>query len=202
MKWLRKGTMCLVTMLLAACMCFSGAFTSVTKAYTEEEKAQAKAWLSAHGYAPTREGAEAAYQDYLDGKFDEEFGINRGSNDSENIGDADGGSSSSGSKSDSDSSGSDGSESEKNDVASTTEEGTTATDQKEKTDQTKNDKTEEKTKTSGSINGEKEETTEAKTAKQSEQKIKSSMIPIVAAGAVLVVVVLGCVGLIWKRRRE
>lgn len=41
--------------------------------YTQEEKEQAKAWLSAHGYAPTREGAAQAYQDYLNGKFDEEL---------------------------------------------------------------------------------------------------------------------------------
>lgn len=40
--------------------------------YTEEEKAQAKAWLSAHGYPPTRAGAAQAYQDYLDGKFDDD----------------------------------------------------------------------------------------------------------------------------------
>ncbi len=37
---------------------------------TPEQKAQIKAWLSAHGYPPTRAGAEAAYQDYLAGKFD------------------------------------------------------------------------------------------------------------------------------------
>ena len=46
-------------------------------AYTEEEKAQAKAWLSAHGYSPDAGGASAAYQDYLNGKFDEELGITR-----------------------------------------------------------------------------------------------------------------------------
>lgn len=40
-----------------------------TYAYTEEEKQQAKAWLSAHGYAPTRAGAQQAYQDYKDGKL-------------------------------------------------------------------------------------------------------------------------------------
>lgn len=45
------------------------------KAYTEEEKAQAKAWLSAHGYSPDRAGANQAYQDYLNGKFDEEIGV-------------------------------------------------------------------------------------------------------------------------------
>jgi len=43
-------------------------------AYTEEEKQQAKAWLSAHGYSPDMGGANQAYQDYLDGKFDEELG--------------------------------------------------------------------------------------------------------------------------------
>ncbi|MCM1157412.1 MAG: hypothetical protein NC300_04195 [Bacteroidales bacterium] len=46
-----------------------------SRAYTEEEKAQAKAWLSAHGYSPDAGGASQAYQDYLDGKFDEELGI-------------------------------------------------------------------------------------------------------------------------------
>lgn len=44
-------------------------------AYTEEEIAQAKAWLSAHGYSPDAGGASQAYQDYLNGKFDEELGI-------------------------------------------------------------------------------------------------------------------------------
>lgn len=41
-----------------------------TYAYTEEQKQQAKSWLSAHGYPPTRAGAEQAYQDYMDGKID------------------------------------------------------------------------------------------------------------------------------------
>ena len=40
--------------------------------YSEEEKEAAKAWLSAHGYPPTRAGAEMAYQDYLNGKFDDD----------------------------------------------------------------------------------------------------------------------------------
>lgn len=40
-----------------------------TYAYTEEEKQQAKDWLSAHGYAPTRSGAQQAYQDYKSGKL-------------------------------------------------------------------------------------------------------------------------------------
>ena len=42
----------------------------VTYAYTDEEKQQAKSWLSSHGYPPTRAGAEQAYQDYMDGKID------------------------------------------------------------------------------------------------------------------------------------
>lgn len=46
----------------------------ISNAYTEEEKQQAKAWLSAHGYSPDMSGANQAYQDYLNGKFDEELG--------------------------------------------------------------------------------------------------------------------------------
>ena len=38
--------------------------------YTPEQIAAAKAWLSSHGYAPTRAGGNQAYQDYLDGKLD------------------------------------------------------------------------------------------------------------------------------------
>lgn len=45
----------------------SGASSS---GYTPEQIAAAKAWLSSHGYAPTRAGASQAYQDYLDGKLD------------------------------------------------------------------------------------------------------------------------------------
>ena len=48
-----------------------------TREYTEEEKAQAKAWLSAHGYPPTRAGAQMAYQDYLNGKFDNDPEVQR-----------------------------------------------------------------------------------------------------------------------------
>lgn len=54
-------------------LCFSVGTRSY--AYTEEEKQQAKAWLSAHGYSPDMNGANQAYQDYLNGKFDEELGI-------------------------------------------------------------------------------------------------------------------------------
>ena len=52
-------------------------FSLNTRAYTEEQKQQAKAWLSAHGYSPDSSGAAAAYHDYLNGKFDEELGITR-----------------------------------------------------------------------------------------------------------------------------
>lgn len=50
-------------------------FSFTSNAYTEEEKQQAKAWLSAHGYSPDMGGASQAYQDYLNGKFDEELGV-------------------------------------------------------------------------------------------------------------------------------
>lgn len=50
----------------------SGSSSASTSGYSEEQIAAAKAWLSAHGYAPTRAGAAAAYQDYLDGKFDDD----------------------------------------------------------------------------------------------------------------------------------
>lgn len=58
---------------LALCFCVGTVAVRPveTYAYTEEEKQMAKQWLSAHGYAPTRAGAEQAYQDYLNGKFDD-----------------------------------------------------------------------------------------------------------------------------------
>ncbi|MDE6625349.1 MAG: hypothetical protein K2K56_03135 [Lachnospiraceae bacterium] len=59
-------------LVLAFCLAFS--VRGVSYAYTEEEKQQAKAWLSAHGYSPDAGGASQAYQDYLNGKFDEELG--------------------------------------------------------------------------------------------------------------------------------
>ena len=60
------------TWILLLVMVLNVSFTS--DAYTEEEKQQAKAWLSAHGYSPDMGGASQAYQDYLNGKFDEELG--------------------------------------------------------------------------------------------------------------------------------
>lgn len=59
--------------LVIICLVFSVCDTAF--AYTEEEKAQAKAWLSAHGYSPDMGGASQAYEDYLNGKFDEELGV-------------------------------------------------------------------------------------------------------------------------------
>lgn len=52
------------------CLSFMPAVKTITvKAYTEKQKKQVKAWLSAHGYPPTMEGAYQAYQDYLSGKL-------------------------------------------------------------------------------------------------------------------------------------
>ena len=45
--------------------------------YTPEQKQAAKAWLSAHGYPPTRAGAAQAYQDFLDGKLDDDPDVRR-----------------------------------------------------------------------------------------------------------------------------
>lgn len=70
-----KPTMFIVGLILV--VVGSLGMSHEAKAYTDEEKAQAKAWLSAHGYSPDAGGAAAAYQDYLNGKFDEELGITR-----------------------------------------------------------------------------------------------------------------------------
>lgn len=42
----------------------------VSLAYTAEEIEAAKQWLIQHGYSPDEGGANQAYQDYLNGKFD------------------------------------------------------------------------------------------------------------------------------------
>lgn len=63
------------------CLCITLSITAACSlspqkevlAYTQEEKQMVKDWLSAHGYAPTWDGAYQAYQDYLDGKFDYMF---------------------------------------------------------------------------------------------------------------------------------
>lgn len=71
MKHMAKRILMMAGLVLA----FVLSFSITSYAYTEEEIAQAKAWLSAHGYSPDYGGAAQAYQDYLDGKFDEELGI-------------------------------------------------------------------------------------------------------------------------------
>lgn len=59
-----------VLFLMVGCVFFiSYRQASVVRAYTEEQKQEAKAWLSAHGYPATKEGAYQAYQDYLSGKL-------------------------------------------------------------------------------------------------------------------------------------
>ena len=51
-----------ILVLVAGCMTVvSFCPVSSVKAYTEAEKKQAKAWLSAHGYPPTKGGAYQAY---------------------------------------------------------------------------------------------------------------------------------------------
>ncbi len=85
----RKSRTAIIFKMLAALLMFSLSFVLLpsiasfsakdvyaegegtdTSGYTEEEKNAVKAWLSAHGYPPTRAGAEQAYQDFLNGKFD------------------------------------------------------------------------------------------------------------------------------------
>ena len=78
----------LIFMLVLSTVTFAGRSVQ-TYAYTEQQKQEAKAWLSAHGYAPTRAGAEQAYQDYKDGKIDipeanEHLGRNKKKNTREN----------------------------------------------------------------------------------------------------------------------
>ncbi len=70
-KGKRKSIILLVCLfVLAGCICRTvNSPVTVTKAYTEEQKKQAKAWLSAHGYPPTTEGAYQAYSDYQSGKL-------------------------------------------------------------------------------------------------------------------------------------
>lgn len=59
-----------ILFLVAGCMtAVSFCPVSSVKAYTEAEKQQAKAWLSAHGYPPTKGGAYQAYSDYMSGKL-------------------------------------------------------------------------------------------------------------------------------------
>lgn len=70
-----KKVICILTTFILVVGLVIGS-TQQSFAYTDEEKAQAKAWLSAHGYSPDAGGANQAYEDYLNGKFDDELGLN------------------------------------------------------------------------------------------------------------------------------
>lgn len=61
----------IIRYILVISVIISGLLLSHTNsnAYTEEQIKQAKAWLSAHGYSPSREGAYQAYADYKNGKL-------------------------------------------------------------------------------------------------------------------------------------
>lgn len=71
---MKKWFIHLIIILVSVVVLSFGSYTTV-HAYTQEQIQQAKAWLSAHGYSPDEAGANQAYQDYLNGKFDEELGI-------------------------------------------------------------------------------------------------------------------------------
>lgn len=61
-----------ITMLIMLVLCVgvtSGQMSITAQAYTQEEIDAAKAWLSANGYSPDMGGAQAAYADYMNGKF-------------------------------------------------------------------------------------------------------------------------------------
>ena len=67
---LLRGIMVLASFIL--CFTILIKCEMVTYAYTDEEKEAAKQWLIQYGYSPDRGGANQAYQDYLNGKFDGE----------------------------------------------------------------------------------------------------------------------------------
>lgn len=73
-KWIWKKILMTVCLLL---ICLVLPATSAF-AYTEKQKRQAKSWLKRHGYPPTRDGAYQAYDDYLGGKYWDEFGPPKG----------------------------------------------------------------------------------------------------------------------------
>jgi len=64
---IKKGLIILMMMLCVALVSQQAAVPAY--AYTQEEIDAAKAWLSAHGYSPDMGGAQAAYNDYMNGKF-------------------------------------------------------------------------------------------------------------------------------------
>lgn len=58
-----------VLMMLLGVVFVSQQISVPVCAYTQEEKEAAKVWLSDHGYSPDMGGAQAAYNDYMNGKF-------------------------------------------------------------------------------------------------------------------------------------
>ncbi len=61
---------CTMAIMLILCVGLASWQTPMTvQAYTQEEIDAAKAWLSANGYSPDMGGAQAAYADYMNGKF-------------------------------------------------------------------------------------------------------------------------------------
>lgn len=74
--FVKKVIFTVIVCLLVGTYMGGNVVQTMAQEYSDEEKAEAKAWLSAHGYSPTKAGAEQAYQDYLAGKFDEELKTN------------------------------------------------------------------------------------------------------------------------------
>lgn len=70
MSKVNRYLLVLMGCLLIGCMGGGLCHSQRVEAYTEEQKQQAKAWLSAHGYSADAAGANQAYQDYLAGKYD------------------------------------------------------------------------------------------------------------------------------------
>jgi hypothetical protein len=65
-----KVKKCALILMMALCMAVVAQQAAVpVYAYTQEEIDAAKAWLSANGYSPDMGGAQAAYADYMNGKF-------------------------------------------------------------------------------------------------------------------------------------
>lgn len=67
---MRNGKKRRRVLLPVLCALWIGSAALPAKAYTEEEKQMVKDALAAYGYAPTWDGLNQAYSDYLEGKLD------------------------------------------------------------------------------------------------------------------------------------
>ncbi|MDD4371689.1 MAG: hypothetical protein PHD56_11565 [Anaerostipes sp.] len=67
-----KKILLILAFTVTGCIITLTACPTVSYAYTQQQINQAKAWLSAHGYSPTRAGAEQAYADYKKGKWNDQ----------------------------------------------------------------------------------------------------------------------------------